>query len=147
MLLPKNVKLTPSDTLGHFLACNSIASLSPSFIVCDLEMPSTLANSQRYVKISSRCSTSTHYFTKLVPKNLLYVMICFPPLSCLPFNQCMRDNIRKTNGASQLLHLFTIMSIPIIYNKKCPWERLVVRGSPKLCFLSWLNSLSLDLLS
>jgi hypothetical protein len=42
------------------------------------------------------------------------------------FNQCKRDNLWKINAKVQLLHFITIRTIPIVYNKKCPWVYLML---------------------
>ncbi len=48
----------------------------------------------------------------------------------LLLNQSKRDNVGKTNVTFQLLHLITIGKIPIVYNKKAPWNKLVVITNP-----------------
>jgi hypothetical protein len=51
------------------------------------------------------------------------------------FNQNKKDNVGKTNGTFQLLHLITIGKISIIYNKKSLENILAIIIGPKFGLL------------
>ncbi len=52
-------------------------------------------------------------------------------LLSLLFNQRKKYNIEKTYETSQLLHLIIIGKIPIMHNKKYPWDKLSTITHPK----------------